>query len=152
MRGRKPNPERLRLLGSVSATERMAIGGTEPPECPDWLDEEAKKEWARIVPPLAAKCLLTPVDAATLAAYCQAYSSYKAAELTVRQEGRTMENAKGEIKLHPLARYSLQLLAEIRRLGAEYGLSPASRTRINAPPPRNEEGDDFEAFTNGASS
>lgn len=144
MKGRKPNPENLRLTGTVSATERMAIGGCTPPIAPDWLCEEARVEWDRIVPELAKSYLVTPVDMATLAAYCQSYASWKQAELKVRSEGQTVYDHRGCIKLHPLARYAMQLLAELRRLAAEFGFSPAARTRIDAPSGQSDEDRDFD--------
>ena len=53
MRGRKPKPTVLKLLDgnpgkrTINDREPTAAGGI--PELPDWLDDEAKAEWYRIV-------------------------------------------------------------------------------------------------------
>lgn len=148
MRGRKPTPNRVRLLGTVPLAARYTGDGP-PPEAPEWLSDVAREEWERIVPELAKQFLLTPVDISTLATYCESFAAYKDAVLTVRREGSTLPDPKtGVSKLHPLARYSMSLLAELRKLAGEFGFSPAARGRMDSPPPPNKEEDDFETFTN----
>jgi P27 family predicted phage terminase small subunit len=139
VKGRRPSLETLkrRLAGGYSGP---------PPECPDWLDPDAKAEWERIAPALVAAKLLTPVDCMTLATYCQMYSQWKKAEQAVRLEGLTFIDAKGSIKLHPCARHAAQLMAELRRVAGEFGFSPASRSRVDTPVQQDREQSEFESF------
>src|SRR2546426_750007 len=51
-----------------------------PPKCPTWLAREAKAEWRRVAPELERLRLLTIVDGAALAAHCQNYARWVAAE------------------------------------------------------------------------
>jgi P27 family predicted phage terminase small subunit len=150
MRGRKPTPARLRLLqGAAPASQRVRPGGPAP-ECPEWLDAEAKAEWVRVVPLLASQGVLLAVDAAALAAYCQTYSDWRKAAEQVRADGQTFRDAKGNIRVHPAAKLCLSLLSEMRRTAAEFGFTPAARSRIDTPPPQTGEQDDFEQFQRGA--
>jgi phage terminase small subunit len=59
--------------------------------CPSWLDKEAKKEWKRIVNDLKELNLLTNIDVAVLALYCDAYSKYVQATENINAQGVTIE-------------------------------------------------------------
>jgi P27 family predicted phage terminase small subunit len=120
-----------------------------PPICPPWLDDEARQEWARILPEVMRLLTLTPVDAMTLAAYCQAYSNWKKCELQLRAEGQTFIDNRGNIKLHPLARQAVSLLTEIRRIAGEFGLSPRARMAVGGAAPTGQEEDGFNTFLRG---
>ena len=51
-----------------------------PPEPPDFLSEDAVNEWWRVAPELHALGLLTELDVAPFAAYCDAYARWITAE------------------------------------------------------------------------
>lgn len=142
MKGRKPGLDTLkkRLAGTYSGPA---------PDCPDWLDDDARAEWARVAPELARAGVLTPVDAMTLAAYCQTYSQWKQAEQRVRADGLMIDGPRGNPTLHPCARHAVTLLAELRRVAGEFGFTPAARARVEAAPPTNAEQDAFAEFTGG---
>ncbi len=48
--------------------------------------------------------------------------------------------------LHPAARHAAKMLSEVRKAAAEFGFSPASRARVDAPPKKDKEASDFETF------
>jgi P27 family predicted phage terminase small subunit len=138
-RGRKPNPTKLRLLTEPGA--RIIGSDGAPPPPPDFLEGEGLAEWDRIVPELSKRYLISPVDAVLLAGYCQTFADYKVAVLAVRESGLMLDG-----KLNPAARYAAQSLAELRKMAAEFGLSPSARSRFDVPAPVNEEEDEFAAF------
>jgi hypothetical protein len=76
MAGRKPKPTVLKLI--TGNPGRRPLNRREPklrpgiPSCPPHLSPEAKREWSRVIPLLAECRLVTEVDRAALAAYCQA--------------------------------------------------------------------------------
>ena len=74
MRGRKPKPTTLRILegnpGKRSLIDGPPQAPAKIPECPCFLDDEARAEWLRMAPVLLEMGLLTPADRAALAAYC----------------------------------------------------------------------------------
>lgn len=143
VKGRKPS------LATIQ--KRQAVPYTGPvPECPEWLDEEAKIEWDRVVPEMVTIGVFIPSDSMLLASYCQAYSQWMKAELQVRDDGLMISGPNGNSVLHPCARHAIKLLAEVRRAAAEFGFSPASRTRVDASPKQQgKEEDAFEQFNKG---
>lgn len=134
MKGPAPTPiEILRLRGS----RRAELNPDEPkadiciPPMPKYLKGDAKKEWDRITPLLVKIGCVANIDLANLEAYCLAYA--KAKDL-----GRHPKNYSiGEMdKIYRL----------LMRLGAEFGLSPSSRTRIKIEQ-KPKEDDPFDALS-----
>lgn len=128
MRGRKPE---LKAIDGGLATA---------PRAPAWLPAEAKDEWRRIIPALTARRILTETDMATVESYCLAVGTVRRAQATIAREGDTVETAQGS-KRHPAFTTMTQMMAEMRRLAAELGLTPASRNKAGRPP-AGEEGYD----------
>ncbi len=116
------------------------------PRCPIFLEKEAKKEWRRIVKELVQiEGLLTSVDQVALAAYCQAYARWMAAEKFLTENGTTYasETKYGVTLLaRPEVAISQKALAQIRSFCTEFGLTPSSRGRMSLKPEK--EGDEFE--------
>ncbi len=148
MRGRKPLPAGLKLLkgnpGGRPPVGRPGVPGAAP-RCPRHLTPAARKEWDRLAPDLARMGLLTRVDVAALAAYCQTYARWCECEAIITRDGLTLSDASGKITLHPAARHAEQLSKQIRALAVEFGFTPSSRGRIELPSP-SAECDDFDNF------
>lgn len=142
MRGRKPKSERLRRL----AGEFRIVGSKDPPEPPDWLEGEAREEWDRIVNELQKTYLISPLDAVSLASYCRIYAVWREADRDVEEKGLTFVSDNGNIRCNPAAKLSLQLFEAMRRMGAEYGFTPAARSRLDCAGAETEETDEFETF------
>jgi P27 family predicted phage terminase small subunit len=136
MRGRKPTPTKLKLLRG-NPGKRKLPREPEPqsmiPDCPPHLDALARAEWQRIVPELAALNLLTGLDRAALAAYCQAWSRWIAAEQQLQAQGAVILAPSGYPIQNPQLAIANKALAQLRAFAAEFGLSPASRSRVAAP-------------------
>jgi P27 family predicted phage terminase small subunit len=115
---------------------RRRISDREPrppagiPAAPAHLDAVARAEWARVAPDLAAARLLTGLDRAGLAAYCTAWSRWLAAEAKLQELGTIVPSARGRSQLSPYFRVANVALKQLREFGADFGLSPASRSRI----------------------
>lgn len=77
MAGRKPKPTAVKKLegnpGKRKLNKKEPIPAKGMPECPDWLLPEAKKEWERLADLMNQMGVLTEVDMAAFAAYCQSY-------------------------------------------------------------------------------
>lgn len=142
--GRKTTSRTLRMLGKVPLSERRMEGP--PPECPPWLDEDARAEWARIVPQLVGSGLACGMDEALLASYCHAFSAWKQAVEVVQRDGMTWTDGKGNIKAHPAVRITNDKANEMRKLADMFGFSPASRDRLPSPPPDTVENNELQEF------
>ena len=77
-RGRKPKPTAIKELegnpGKRQLNEYEPHPAAKAPTCPKWLDDDAKKEWRRLAKQMEQIGILTEVDMAAFAAYCQAYA------------------------------------------------------------------------------
>lgn len=135
-RGPPPKPTRQKKLEGTHRKDRAAINEVAPPpgvpERPDWLDKEACAEWDRVVPQLAALGILATVDRALLAAYCTAHSLAVDATRKYQKDGLMLKTKQGTFK-HPMIKVAQEARSQARLLAAEFGLSPAGRTRISAP-------------------
>ena len=135
--GRKPKPPELRLVEGNPGHRPIPANTPKPPPTaptrPSWILPEAKREWGRIVPHLERLGLLTVVDRAALAGYCQAWARYRQAEEMLDEEGFVTVTDKGNVIQHPAVAISRNMLQQIRAFAAEFGLTPSSRGRIQIP-------------------
>lgn len=143
MRGRKPDPARLKLLNEE--TQRV-LGGKDPPSRPTWLTGSAAEEWDRIIAELSKTFLVTALDATTLAAYCKAYAMWREYDLVLERDGLMTVDNKGDVKPHPAANMCVKMFSELRRMAAEFGFSPAARSRIDVPVGESRDDADFNTF------
>lgn len=132
-RGPAPTPTNLVLLRGNPG--KRAVNRNEPDPrpgatCPTWLDREAKREWRRIAPELERLELLTVIDRAALAAYCQSYSRWYEAERIVKREGLTIETDKGNVIQHPAVGIANQAMKQMHNFLSDFGMSPAARARL----------------------
>lgn len=136
--GRKPKPTHLKLMEGNPGKRRLNENEPKPrpirPDCPEWLLDEAKAEWDRVVPELERMGLLTIVDRAALAAYCQAWARMVEAEAKIEQYGSILK-VKGSdyIQVSPYETLRRQNAQLIRSFCTEFGLTPSSRSRISLP-------------------
>ena len=114
--------------------------------CPTWLDGEAKAEWRRVTKELDRLGLLTKVDRASLACYCQAWAEFYEAKRELKKHGsRTITTDKGFALNHPAVSRMNAAWKAIRAFAGQFGLDPASRSKLHAPA-KNSDDDDLEAF------
>jgi P27 family predicted phage terminase small subunit len=150
MRGRKPKPTVLKLLegnpGKRALNEREPTPPADIPDCPEYLDEEARGEWFRTAAVLRDMGLLTLADRTALAAYCVAYSRWLKAERQVQKYGAVTlsPNKKFPMK-SPYLSVADQALETMRKFMVEFGLTPSSRSRIRLPG-KDAASDEFDAF------
>lgn len=140
-RGPPPTPNRLKELSGTLRADRKRNAPeprVEAPNCPTWLSREGKAEWRRIVPQLEALGLIAKIDRALLAGLCESWSTWVACEKVIRQEGRTFKSPNGHICQRPEVAIGCKALKDLTRLGAEFGLSPSARSRLEVRLPRRE--------------
>jgi P27 family predicted phage terminase small subunit len=103
------------------------------PTRPEWLLVEAKREWSRIVPELQSLGLLTVVDRAALASYCQWWARWVEAEKALVVWGLTFMTPNGYIQQRPEVAIAEKASDKCRAFLIEFGLTPASRSRVKLP-------------------
>ena len=128
-RGRKPTPTAIKELEGNPGKRPLNDAEPKPerkaPPCPKWLEPEAKKEWRRLSKQLEQIGVLTEVDQAAFASYCQAYARWKEAEEFMTQHGTIVKTKSGYWQQVPqvsIAQTYLKIMEtvrKIRKLGVE---------------------------------
>lgn len=123
-----PNPKKPLLLHKLHGTgrkSRIAKRAGEMqldsalPEPPEWLLPEARAEWDRLVGDSKYKAVLATVDRAMMAAYCQLWARFVAAQMP---EAGDKE-------------FGGRQLMSLVQIAAKLGLNPQDRCKIKAPAP-----------------
>lgn len=158
-RGPKPLPANVhRLRGNPSKKPLGELLDTLQPEveipgCPRHLLPEARKEWKRITPELERYGLISKLDRAALALYCQAWARWVWAEeqlqrhvaLAQSQQAEAVENGvfyeggdgytvptpNGHMTYSPHWVIANKAMEQVNKYMASFGLDPASRGRVN---------------------
>lgn len=142
-RGPTPKPTRLRLIEGNPSKRPLNRNEPKPrpvrPPCPRWLNQEAKREWRRIVPELDALGLLTIVDRAALAGYCQAYARWRQAEEAIEKYGMIGKTESGYVQQLPYVSIAQKSLQILKGFAQEFGLTPSSRSRMSVADPESDD-------------
>jgi P27 family predicted phage terminase small subunit len=105
------------------------------PACPPHLQGEARKEWRRIGRKLLACGLLTEIDGAALALYCQAWARWIEAEGNLVRYGTVIKAPSGYPIASPYLSIANTAMTQMARLLVEFGMTPSSRSRVAVVPP-----------------
>ena len=152
-RGRKPKPTALKVLEGNPG--KRPLNGAEPapahkaPRCPSWLEAEAKREWKRIGRILEQMGLLTEMDMAAFAGYCQAYARWKEAEEFISQHGTMVRTPNGYLQQVPQVSIAQTNMKIMLRFCEQFGLTPSARSRIIAGEGVVEPADEMERLLGG---
>lgn len=150
MAGRRPKPTALKVAQGNPG--KRPINLNEPqfgglPTCPAHLDAAAKAEWKRISKELFSAGLLSAVDRAALAAYCQSWSRWVTAEQEIKKNGMVTISLKSGYEIQsPYVGIANTALDQMRKFLIEFGFTPASRSSIAIEPSTGQKDDAFEAF------
>ncbi|WP_187143427.1 phage terminase small subunit P27 family [Terriglobus albidus] len=124
-RSHRPLPDR----------EPIPLAGA--PEMPKHLTAAARREWRRLVPLLLSMRVLSESDGVALGILCQAYATLiEAQTLMVKtaakgsHSGLLMKTGSGYVQQSPLLSIINAQAEIVSRQLREFGLTPASRTRI----------------------
>ena len=130
----RPKPTALKLIEGNRG--RRPFNKREPkprpvvPKCPAHLNPPAKREWGRVSKVLHKLGLLTEIDRAQLALYCQAWGRWVETEEALKADGIIIRAPSGYPMLNPQYAVCKQAMVTMQRALSEFGMSPASRTRV----------------------
>ncbi len=141
MRGPKPTPTNIKRL--MNNPGQRALPSNEPkprsrnPAPPSHLNEDGADEWVRVADELHALGILSGLDRAALAAYCQAYgrwvqSERALAKMTNKADGLIIKTVSGNMIQNPLVGVANKAMSDMMRYATEFGMTPSSRSRISA--------------------
>jgi P27 family predicted phage terminase small subunit len=154
-RGRKPTPTAIKELegnpGKRKLNEHEPKPEKKAPPCPKWLEKDARKEWHRLAKKMEALGILTEVDMAAFAGYCQAYARWKEAEEFITAHGTIVRTPSGYWQQVPQVSIAQTYMKQMGRFAEQFGLTPASRSRIIADGDKSKTGDEMEDLLGGDS-
>jgi len=105
-------------------------------------DAVARKEWRRICPMLMKLGVLTKADGPALSGYCVAFAMLAEAQKEIREHGLMVRtqvldkhgSAMQVARKNPCIGIAENALKIMKAFLVEFGLTPASRTKVNATP------------------
>lgn len=139
-RGPPRKPTALKLLHGTYRVDRAPQNEPQPelvmPKPPKHLSPLAREEWALVSEELYGLGLLSRIDRAALAAYCEFWADWVEASerCSTTEDGRdrkVMQLPDGSIKENPYYGIKKRAAELMYRFIIEFGMSPASRSRIN---------------------
>jgi len=93
---------------------------------------EALAEYRRMSRKLSALGLLTDIDGALFALYCDAYARWVVSSRGLQKHGLLVKGHRGVPSKSPYATMVNQALDQVVKIAPEFGMSPSSRARIPA--------------------
>ena len=131
---RRPKPTAIRRLEGNRGKRAWNHDEPEPPDgiprCPKHLAPVARTEWRRVARALHAMGVLTPIDRAALAAYCQSYAKWVEAEQRLKETPPLLKSPSGYVQQSPWMAIANKQLELMGRYMTELGMTPASRSRV----------------------
>lgn len=142
MRGRKKLPTEIKQLKGTLRADREIKDAMKPtkiidlPYPPEYLNEDAKKEWYVIIKEYHKLGMISKLDLGILGLYCNEISIYIEMTNKLRDKDRVMvfKNPDGSIKYAaqvPYQKIANDALAKALKIASEFGLTPSSRTKIS---------------------
>jgi len=143
--GPKEKPAALKLMagnpGKRPLKESITPNGkaVEPPG----LGDHGKSVWKDLVEMLGPLNLLSRADSRMAFLYCQAWDDYYATSETIDEKGFYSINQQGAQCVAPWVKIRDAAIERIRKLSAEFGLSPSARSGLNISPPKTDTLDSY---------
>lgn len=148
--GRPPKPTALKELagnpGKRATNKKEPTLKAERPPIPKHLQGEARKEWNRIAKQLVEIGVVTKIDRAALAAYCQNWARWVQAEQEMSRADFRMITftESGYPVVSPWLNVANTAMKNMLRFLSEFGMTPSSRARVDRIIEPDE--DDYESF------
>lgn len=116
------------------------------PDRPLHLNADGKKEWDRLAPQLYPLGLISELDRANLALYCQAWGRWVHAEKQIAKlekatpdAGLVQSSPNGYLQMSQWLIIANKSMEQVNKYAAEFGLSPSARSSVS--PSANQGGD-----------
>lgn len=104
------------------------------PRCPKGLDDVRKALWKSYGRILAEMGVLTEGDSSALSLLVDADATYRTLEEQVRTQGHTIKGRMQDIVKNPAVAMRDNAWKRLLKILTEFGLSPASRTKVSVNP------------------
>ena len=143
--GRPRKPTALKLLDGTFRKDRETpienqptpspVGKVQPPSV---LGKVGLKFWHDHFELLKGLGLLTDPDVYLFGQLCLAVESLASIDEDIKKHGLTYINKDGEIKRNPITIQRRDIAAEVHKLTARFGMTPADRSGMQVDKPKRE--------------
>lgn len=138
MRGRKPLPEKLKVL---KGTDRPSRANPDAPEAgtdglqfiPNELSEAARPYWSQIRTKLVKAGIANDLDREALIMLCENWATLLEATDGLRKHGIVVKGRHGYPVKSPYLTVINQAQERVAKLLVEFGMTASARTRIQVP-------------------
>jgi P27 family predicted phage terminase small subunit len=140
MPGPAPKPTALKVVQGNPGKRKLNQDEPTPevvaPDCPAHLSADAKAEWDRIMPLLVRLKIVSELDTAALALYCQSYARWQEAERMITDmkakggDGLLIKAPSGYPIQNPYLAIANRAMEDCHKYLQQFGLSPAARSRV----------------------
>lgn len=136
-KGRKPTPSHLKVVRGTKRADRGAKNEPSPdrarPSAPAEMSDRAREAWGYVVGILDRMGVLTEADAMAVELMCEARADWLSARDCITEAGgETYTTDAGLIKAHPAVAMRNDAARRLQSLMAEFGMTPSSRSKVNA--------------------
>ncbi|MBC7285458.1 MAG: phage terminase small subunit P27 family [Hoeflea sp.] len=136
-KGRKPTPSHLKIVRGTNRADRGARNepkpGRERPSAPADMSDRGRDAWGYVIGILDCMGVLTEADAMAVELMCEARADWLSARDAITAAGgETYKTEAGLIKAHPAVAMRNDAARRLQSLLAEFGMTPSSRSKVNA--------------------
>ncbi len=124
----------------MSELESPAVPVAAPP-MPDWLTEDAVREWERVLPDLITLGLVSKLDMMALATYCEAVADWQRFRRKIAEFNRASDD-RGDVQTFATGAKQISVWRQLANdaekranaAGASFGFSPMARRNLKTNP------------------
>ena len=148
--GRPGKPAALQLVqgnpgkkpyGELMAEITQPLVPTAAPPMPDWLTDDAVREWERVIPDLITLGLVSKLDMMAFATYCEAVADWQRFRRKIAEHNARSDDA-GDVQTFSTGAKQISIWRQLANdaekranaAGAQFGFSPMARRNLKANP------------------
>ncbi|MCG7984722.1 MAG: phage terminase small subunit P27 family [Candidatus Thiodiazotropha lotti] len=145
MAGRKAIPTQLKIIKGTDQPCRIRSDEPKPAsdkiKMPRYLSDKAKTHWRKLIKELQDAKIITNIDVDALGMYCEAYATWFDANEKIQKFGPVIKNQNGYPVQSPYFLIANKAFDNMRKMLIEFGMTPASRSRIGTATKDTDSGD-----------
>lgn len=145
MPGPKKQPTAITLIKGNPSKRPLPENEPKPkaakPIAPTFLSPVAKKHWRKTVNELYAAKVMTKLDTDALCLYVEAYARWLDANEHLQKFGTVVKSPQGYPMQSPYMSISNKAFEQMKGMLAEFGMTPAARTKVTTVPDGEENKD-----------
>lgn len=137
--GRPRKPHRLHVVeGTEKSRHKDWTDPDVPPpddgdlDPPDWLCAQAAEIWRRELAFLMKSGIIKKTDLPAFALYCSEWDEWYKAKKLEKERGRYTKNGNGSTVEAPWSRRKEKAMLNLKSWMVQFGMTPATRSRIDA--------------------